>query len=130
HADDRHRGHLRDEVHEVARGDELAVAGLEVDGDDDDADDDRQRAQLAVAYADPPLARRVGERLLRRGSLDGLQVVRGLDGRRRGAHARASSCIPGTCLSCPAVIASTISRCVVSVRLYSPTTPPSRRTEM
>src|SRR5204862_8011783 len=114
----------------VARRDELAVAGVEVDGDRDDADNDRQRAELAAAGADPPFAGRSGERLAGHGGIERRHVVGRLDRGRGSAHASASACIPGTRLSSPAVMASTISRWVVSVRLYSPTTPPRRITEM
>jgi hypothetical protein len=55
--DDHDRRHLRDQVHEVARGEEVRVARLEVDRDHDDPDHDRERSELTLAERRDPLSR-------------------------------------------------------------------------
>ena len=132
------RGHLQEEVGEVALGEERLVEEAEDDDDDDEADDDRQRPELAGADSLPPVLERT-----RRVSL-GAPSPLGRRGRkrlrdspkrwdRRSGPARSRVHLrpavhPGDVPDVPAVIACTTSCCVVFDRSSSATRWPSRST--
>ena len=119
------RGHLQEEVGEVALGEERVVEEAEDDDDDDEADDDRQRPELAGANSLPPVLEvardsvpprlpRAGESRAASGSAIAEAV--GSTPRSRIAHGSATSAgssIPGTWPIVPAVIACTTSCWVV-----------------
>ena len=100
----------RQQVHEVALGVEAVVEHREQDCERREPDEDRQRAEISGPQppqpAAPGLAQGLGDAVrLRR---DDLRRALGL-GHRGLAHATTSAAIPGTCASCPAVIAWTTS---------------------
>ena len=124
--DRRDRGHLQEEVGEVALGEERLVEEAEDDDDDHEADDDRQRPELAGANSLPPMVEVPRQRSLRgsfaleesRAGAAPLSQRRwdrhpGPDRSRLG-HLRLLH--PRDVPIVPAVIACTTSCCVVSDR--------------